>query len=159
MSKVRLGPFSEVQFSQLQEAVANAGGTVDRINDSALLTTYYDEAKKKTITPYPTYSGAPEFIFLEVEKEFLLALKKDLEKMGMPLVETQPLPEGEEYLCPKCKYVATAPGLCPEHGVPLLEFSDWVEARRKLSATAAGRMMRWLLAAAFIAGLIYMARH
>jgi hypothetical protein len=130
MSKVRLGPFSEIQYSKIKDAIVGAGGSVERFNDSRLRDDFYKNRNARGISAYPEYKGMPEFIFVEVDKEFLLLIKMDLEKMGMPLVTSEAPPVVDEFLCPLCRYVSAEPGLCPIHKVPLLDFSTWVEFKR-----------------------------
>jgi hypothetical protein len=130
MATVKLGPFSEFHYSSLTDKLAKANVTVQRIDDIELLNQYLESKKHEGIKPYPTYSGGPEFIFIEMDMKDLLIIKGDLDDLGYPLIKKEPLPDAQEFLCPQCKFVSNTPGYCPKHQVRLLEFSQWVEFQR-----------------------------
>jgi len=129
MSKVQIGPLSELHFSDLKEILEPVQGPLERHEDVELLREFQRRTTPIGPVYYPQFSGLPEFIYTEVEKDHLLLVKGYLDKIGMPLVLTSPLEEQEDYLCPRCKYSARAPGLCPKHQVPLLDFSSWVATK------------------------------
>lgn len=149
MSKVRLGPFSKIQVSLLQQKLEKEDIPSESFEDPDLLRDFTKNIRHQRPSIYPTYSGAAEYIFLEVEREHLLLIKQDLDEMGFPLVKAEAPPEGEDYFCPRCKYSSHAPGLCPTHQLPLLDFSGWVENKNEVR----DRKGRWLLRAA---GLIFL---
>lgn len=96
-----------------------------------------DDMKKNLGNPYPTYSGGYDSIYVEIRTEDLLIVKAELEKMGYAI--TKQATEGDftpEYLCPQCKFKSDEPGLCPEHRIKLLEYSDWHAEKSKKSSAA-----------------------
>lgn len=125
MSSIQIGPLSEIHFSDLKEILEPVQGPLKRYEDADLLEDFKNRVIHK-IDPNPSFSGLPEFIYTEVEKENLLLVKGYLDKIGMPLIEAEPLQDSEDYLCPRCKFYALTPGICPKHQIPLLDFSSWV---------------------------------
>ena len=53
-------------------------------------------------------------------------VEEELVRIGALTPLEEPELEHEEFLCPKCDYIAHSAGSCPKHGVALVEFSDWV---------------------------------
>jgi hypothetical protein len=41
--------------------------------------------------------------------------------------------DSDEYLCPRCSHQQQTPGTCPHHKTPLMNFSAWVEFKKKPS--------------------------
>jgi hypothetical protein len=104
--------------------------------------------KKLTNTGYPIFSGGHDFVYIEVKKEDLLVIKGELEKMGFPLFSPQS--EGDfrpEYLCTKCNFKSDDKGFCPKHKTPLLEFSDWLAAKKRPA------QVNWFLLMIFVAAI------
>jgi hypothetical protein len=129
MSKVRLGPFSKIHISLLQQKLEKENISSEIYEDLDLLREFAQKARSQKIVSYPTFSGAAEYIYLEIEKEYLLLIKQDLDKMGFPPVRAEAPPEGEDYFCPSCKFSSSAPGVCPVHQLRLLDFSNWIESK------------------------------
>lgn len=155
MSKIRIGPLSEVHFSDLKKILEPVIlGPLQRIDDPDLLKSFYNQTNSH-VGYYPTFSGLPEFIFIEVEKEHLLHIKAYLDRIGLPLVQGEAPQSVRDYLCPKCDYQGTAPGVCPKHDEPLLDFSTWHSIKQNKMNRLLSILAIFFLAA-FAIGFLYM---
>lgn len=150
MSKVKLGPFSRIHVSILKQKLEKDGILFETEEDPDLLRQFAQNARRREPTNYPTYSGAAEYIYIEIEKEHLLRIKKDLDQMGFALVDSEP-PEGEDYYCPSCDYASPEPGICPRHGLQLLDFSGWAERKSVDWKTLRMRAFFWIALALSVA--------
>ncbi len=84
-----------------------------------------------------------------------LIVRGELERMGFAVnreVE-EPLPQVPEYLCRKCDYVGSSPGMCPRHKIELLEFSEFADYRRSQPFMAP--VVKYLLLALVAAGAAF----
>jgi hypothetical protein len=79
----------------------------------------------------PVFTGLHDYIYIDIPDEHLPIVKSELENMVGPLNTKYAgeLDGPSEYLCTKCDFISTNPGLCPKHHIRLLEFSDWNKAR------------------------------
>lgn len=145
MSKVKLGPFSRIHVSLLKQKLEKDGITFETEEDADLLREFAQRARQNKSMTNPTFSGSAEYIFIEIEKEHLLRIKKDLDKMGFAIVESEPV-EGEDYYCPSCDFTSNEPGLCPKHGLRLLDFSGWTEEKRFDWKSFRSRAFFWISA-------------
>ena len=95
---VRLGPFSELHYSLLTKKLEEAGAAFTRIEEPELVQAYIAARKHVEVHLHPSYSGSlPEYIFLDVQKEYLLLIKRDLDALGFSLLPaSQTLFEEEE---------------------------------------------------------------
>lgn len=134
MAKLRVGPFSEIHFSKLEQKLNAAGIAFSKSEDPAHLEIYNQKMKQRNSTHeviYPVYSGnAPEYLFIEIEKSDVFTIKQDLNDLGISLYES----EGqfsEEYYCTKCDYKADTQARCPTHNLLLINYGEWVTERNK----------------------------
>lgn len=157
MSLIRIGPFSVVHFSLLKEKLEENKIDFFVVEDPTLLDSYREQLKtheKGRHPAHPTYSGiAPEYIFVDIKKENILIIKKELDKLGVSLVETAQPESIEEYQCKHCDYYSEKPGYCPKHDIPLITRSEWLQKKRELSFT--GRIISVLLILLLLGFLIF----
>ncbi|MEK7358281.1 MAG: hypothetical protein AAB250_17675 [Bdellovibrionota bacterium] len=83
--------------------------------------------------------------YIELDDNMYQVAKPELERMERAIA----LPDGDvemvdEYLCLQCDHVSSLPGNCPAHAQPLLEFSDWVKAKRENNEKMTGSFM-WIV--------------
>lgn len=128
-----VGPLSVTHFEKIKSILEKSNCSFEVSYEKEL----FEESTKRPalqgVTPYPTYQGTGDFLFLKIESKDALLIRGECEKLGLTIGsrEIQPIPEIPEYLCTECKYVAHAPGNCPKHNTPLLEFSDWNKFHRE----------------------------
>jgi hypothetical protein len=113
MEPMRFGPLSPVHLNKLKEKLDAHGANYE----------IYSEAR-------PDH---PDFLYIDIDTQYLLIVKEDLLNLGFeyffkPATE---LPYQKEFICPKCRYQSLENGLCPKHKIPLLEWTEWLEFRRK----------------------------
>lgn len=155
--KIKLGPFSEMHFSSLVSKLDNVHVPYERVDEPELLQSYLSDQKKREVITSPTFSGQlPEYIFLVIEKEHVLRIKKDLQDLGVPLVESEPL-AAEEFFCPNCDHAAFFRSSCPRHGVVLLSYSDWL-SHKKNHQSQGHRWAARIVLLIYLVGILYFTR-
>lgn len=157
--KIKLGPFSEMHFSALTNKLSDAEVPYERVDEPELLQGYLSAQKKREVITSPTFSGQlPEFIFLIIEKEHVLRIKKDLHDLGISVTESQQLQHApEEYFCPQCDYSAHFKSSCPRHASPLLSYTDWLHFKKNHQANGhrwAARIVLFI----YLIGVLYFTR-
>lgn len=154
MAKLRIGPFSEMHFSKLEQKLCAAGIAFEKFEDPSYLAAYEQKMKQRSRMNeviYPVYSGhSPEYLFIELEKSDIFHVRQDLNDLGYSLQDTS-VQFSEEYYCPNCDYRAETQARCPKHNSLLLNYGDWLAARNKPTFT--GRVAVFLIIIIFL-GLI-----
>lgn len=138
MAKLRIGPFSEIHISKLEQKLTSAGIAFEKTEDPSHLAAYEQKMKQRNSTHeviYPVYSGhSPEYLFIELEKSDIFHIRQDLNDLGYSLQDSAEQ-FAEEYYCTKCDYKADTQARCPRHNLLLLNYGDWLSARNKPSFT------------------------
>lgn len=146
-----------MHFSSLISKLDSVQVPYERVDEPELLQSYLSAQKKREVITSPTFSGQlPEYIFLVIEKEHVLRIKKDLQDLGVSLVVTEPLIT-EEFFCPNCDYSALAKVSCPRHGASLLSYSDWLSYKKNHQ----NRSHRWaarVVLLIYLIGVLYFTR-
>ncbi len=141
MSKIKIGPLSRTHCSLIREKLQNANVSFEITEDPEALNSFQNEFKSQPITNYPTYSGAPEYIYIEFDKEHIFHIRKEIDKLGISLKQFTPEDSPQaEYICPKCKYISTSAGFCPVHQWPLVEYFKWARQRYRIKYN-----LEWLI--------------
>lgn len=124
-----------VRFAQKLEGLLKDHGSGCRIFVSEEdVQKYHKQVQSRPISYYPSFEGEPDLAYIEIKRDDLLIVRGEMEKMGIPIRQSEePVAIAEEYLCPQCDEVSLKPGLCPKHNVPMLEFHEWAESRRRLT--------------------------
>lgn len=150
MAKLRIGPFSEVHFSKLEQRLAAVGATFAKFEEPVHLDRYNQKMQDRDPLTLinPVYSGnSPEYLFLEIEKADIFHIRQDLNDLGYTLQESDD-DLAEEFYCRHCDYHADSAGICPAHGKELLTYSDWLTFKNKPTLTKA--VVSFLLIAVFL---------
>lgn len=130
---IRLGPFTEPQINEIKAKIDPLGHPYKIEIDQELVAKYQKEIANKAY--YERYkdpvTALGEFLFIEVNNESLLVIKKYLHELGISLNEgSQFLPDIENY-CPKCDYVTHDLTLCPAHRLPLVDYFTKVRLEKQ----------------------------
>lgn len=127
-----LGPFSEFDLSRLTEKLDsfNAHYTIGVSKEE--LQQSQNEVQTRPLNPNPTYQAQQPYLYLEVADGLVHLIGDELEKMAQlaPTDDVDEFKDADEYLCVQCDYISQTAGTCPQHGVALLEFSEYVSAKR-----------------------------
>jgi hypothetical protein len=155
MAKLRIGPFSEVHFSKLEQRLSEAGVAFSRFEDPSFLESYNQKMKQRSglhETIYPVYSGtAPEFLFIELEKADIFAIRQDLNDLGYSLNENEGQFD-EEYHCTKCDFRADTQQRCPKHNILLVTYREWIDEKNK--PTSSTRLISILMVIVFLSFIV-----
>lgn len=128
---ILVGPFPPAFIDRLTAPLVASGAPFRLLNDMEKIEQYQEMRKREGLQVYPQFHSH-DMVLLEVSREHVMLIRKEVENLGFSLKDAAFDPEFEqrEYLCPKCDHHSLAQGLCPKHRIPLLEFSDWVAAQR-----------------------------
>lgn len=128
---MRFGPLSHYDLGILKGLLDQHSAKYEITHSPEEFDLIREQRKVAPVVPYPGYHGPERFLYIEIQTKDLLIVRGSLEKMGFAVNrEPQALAEVPEYLCLYCKHHSGVPGVCPRHGFDLLEYSDWVAARR-----------------------------
>jgi len=137
---ILIGPFPPAFIDRLTGPLVEHGAPFRLLTDTDKIHAYQEARKRESLQMYPQFHGQ-DMVLLEVAREHVMLIRKEVENLGFSLKETDfdAGLEDREYLCPKCDHHSHSQGLCPKHHIPLLEFSEWVAAQRD-----ANKVMRYL---------------
>lgn len=133
MNTVRLGPFSSAHINQIKEQIDRLGHTYKIEVDQDLLKQYQDKISARNY--YESASAVErlgEYFFIEVNNESYMAIKKILNDLGMLPDNNATYLEDIELFCPKCDYMATQDGYCPEHHLKLIDYFSKTKSKNEI---------------------------
>jgi hypothetical protein len=130
---MKIGPLSIPHFEKLKTILDENSASYQITYDKDELDESHQQFRHRSITPYPTYIGMGDFLYIEIETKDVLLIRAEIEKMGLRIAgkSASPEPEVTEFLCPLCDRTSAHPELCPKHKVRMLEFSEYAEWKRK----------------------------
>jgi hypothetical protein len=143
-----IGPFSATDLSRLTEILDGAGVTYT-VEENPERVEEADQARSmREPMLHPVYEGPAEIFMLIFPKARAALIRDELARIGKPFLLDPPpeINDAPEYHCPVCSFTSDTLQLCPQHRVPLLEFSDWVAARQARSSKANRIFMILLIA-------------
>lgn len=154
MSKTtRLGPFNELLINDIKTKLDQQNFEYKIEIDQDLAKKYQDEISSKNYHErYQTpVSPLGEFMFIEVNQESLLLIKKQLYDLGVSFDAGEYLVDNELF-CPECEFMSTQVVLCPTHGRQMVDYYQAVALRKQISANnPTSRFLRW----GFIAFILF----
>lgn len=154
MSKTtRLGPFNEMLINDIKEKLDKQKFEYKIEIDQELAKKYQDEiASKNYHERYQTpVSPLGEFMFIEVNQESLMLIKKYLYDLGISIDAGEYLADNELF-CSECDFVSTEVVLCPIHGTQMVDYYQSVQLKKQKSAEApSNKFLRY----AFIAFILF----
>lgn len=130
--KIRLGPFTEPQINEIKAKIDPLGHDYKIEIDQELVTKYQEQVANKNYADRYQEPTTPlgEFLFIEVDAESLLLIKKYLHDLGITLSDDAHfLPDNELY-CPECDYTTTDLTLCKDHRLPLVDYFTKVQLEK-----------------------------
>lgn len=130
--KIRLGPFTEPQINEIKAKIDPLGHDYKIELDQELVAKYQQQVASKNYAERYQEPTTPlgEFLFIEVDAESLMLIKKYLHELGITLNDDAHfLPDNELY-CPKCDYTTTDLALCKEHRLPLVDYFTKVQLEK-----------------------------
>lgn len=115
----------------------------------------YDYVSRRAGNRFDYYQA--KFLYVYIKNEdapkvkdllFSLGLSEDAESIPEQIpsrVENQ-TDQDEEFFCINCDYRSNYQGTCPKHGVRLLEYFEWLEAKREKAANSnSAKISRFLV--------------
>jgi hypothetical protein len=130
---MKIGPLSIPHFEKLKTILDENGASYQITYNKDELDESQQQFRLRSVTPYPTYVGMGDFLYIEIEMKDVLLIRAQIEKMGLRIAgkSATPEPEVSEFLCPLCDRTSVRRELCPKHKVMMLEFSEYAEWKRK----------------------------
>jgi hypothetical protein len=132
-NRMVIGPFAATDLGRLTE-IFDAAGVAYAVEENPERVQEAEDTRiAREPRTHPTYDGPEEIFMLIFPRAQTGLIREELIRIGKPfLIDSPPeINDAPEYHCPVCSFTSDNPQLCPEHRVPLLEFSDWVAARRE----------------------------
>lgn len=122
------GPMDQVQLGKLTESLDLEGAEYKIEISEEEIEKHKDKSRNQPITTSSPFYSLANFYYIKIPTRNLLIVKKHLENIGFSLSSSNQaeIPSRPEFMCTRCKFMAHQPGFCPQHGVKLLEFSEWV---------------------------------
>lgn len=153
---MKYGPLAPTDVNLLRERLNAHGKDLDVSYSDDDIQRQQAERLAEEPKAMPTAKGPQLYLYVEIAEEDLPLVQDDLLKMGIHAgdVESLEIPEVPEYLCPVCDFMRHEPGLCPTHHRPLLEFSEYVKAKRDLGGKGNNSALLWIVIAAGVVGYI-----
>jgi arginyl-tRNA synthetase len=137
MSKTtRLGPFNEPQINEIKAKLDQQKFEYKIEIDQDLAKKYQDEIASKNYHERYQNPVSPlgEFMFIEVNQESLILIKKYLYDLGIVVDnEAEYLPDNELY-CTICDFSSTETQLCPTDGVKLVDYYQSIQIKKENAA-------------------------
>lgn len=153
MKTTRLGPFSEILINDIKTKLDKQNFEYKIEIDQDLAKKYQDEISSKNYHErYQTpVSPLGEFMFIEVNQESLILIKKHLYDLGVSFDTGEYLADNELF-CPECEFMSTEVALCPTHGIQMVDYYQAVGLRKQKSANSPStQFVRW----AFVAFILF----
>lgn len=154
MSKTtRLGPFSEILINDIKTRLDKQNFEYKIEIDEELAKKYQDEiASKNYHERYQTpVSPLGEFMFIEVNSESLILIKKHLYDLGISIDAAEYLADNELF-CTDCDFISTEVVLCPTHGTQMVDYYQAVNIKKQKSANnPSSKVLRYV----FIAFILF----
>lgn len=150
MSKTtRLGPFNELLINDIKKKLDQQKFEYKFEIDADLAKKYQDEiAHKNYAERYQTpVSPLGEFMFIEINQESLLLIKKYLYDLGITFEPGEYIADNELF-CPVCDFVSHEVGVCPTHGTQLVDYYKSVQMKKENSSkNPSNKVLRYALIA------------
>ncbi len=154
MSKsTRLGPFNELLINDIKSKLDKHKFEYKIEIDQDLAKKYQDEISSKNYHERYQSPVSPlgEFMFIEVNQESLILIKKYLYDLGVSFDAGEYLADNELF-CPECEFVSTEVVLCPTHGTQMVDYYKAVQLRKQKTANdPSSQFLRY----AFIAFILF----
>lgn len=149
----RLGPFNEMLINDIKVKLDKHHFTYKIEIDADLAKKYQDEiASKNYHERYQTpVSPLGEYMFIEVNQESLLLIKKYLYELGVSFEPGEYLADNELF-CPECDFVSNEVSLCPTHGTQMVDYYKSIQLKKQKSAN---NPQKQILRYGFIAFILF----
>ena len=148
----RLGPFNEFLINEIKEMLDRKHFEYKVYVDQDLAKKYQDDISQKAYYKTPKYPTLGEFMFIDVNQESFLLIKKYLYELGVSFGGEGEYLADNELFCTACDFTSTEVAVCPTHGTKMVDYYQSVELKKKAAATdPANAIYRY----AFIAFILF----
>lgn len=135
MKMTRLGPFNELLINDIKAKLDQQKFEYKIEIDADLAKKYQDEiANKNYAERYQTpVSPLGEFMFIEINQESLILIKKFLYDRGIPIESGEYIADNELF-CSVCDFCSDEVTVCPTHGMQLVDYYKSVQIKKEESS-------------------------